>query len=71
MGTVSFKYSPGQRVQTRFGSRGFITSCKFGEGGTHYYWVETKEDEGSWEIESSLTSFTTQKIAPPESDRRS
>lgn len=45
---VTFEFSPGQKVLTKFNETGFITCCQINIKGNHMYYIETGIDKGGW-----------------------
>lgn len=45
---VTFEFSPGQKVLTKFNETGFITCCQVNIKGNHMYYIETSIDKGGW-----------------------
>ena len=53
---INFKFEPGQRVNTPFGTLAIVGTCAFDDAGVQYY-VKT-ESGGNWFKESDLQEVT-------------
>ena len=53
MTKVDFEFMPGDKVRTKLGDIGFVTTCSIDEAGTKFYFIEQSHGR-SWCVASSL-----------------